>query len=57
VCAGLVNENADYDTYGKRKGTVILIMSKLLFNQTYIKNDKEKSRRITEDYSFQELKI
>lgn len=42
----------DYDIYGKRKGAVILIMSKLLFNQTFIQNDKEKCHRISENYSF-----
>lgn len=56
ACGGLLNEVPDYDAYGKRKGAVILIMSKLLFNQTYIKNDRENSYRINENYSFRELK-
>ena len=57
MCQGLLNEDPEFDAYGKRKGTVILILSKLLFSQSYVRNEKEKPRRITDNYSFADLKI
>lgn len=56
-CQGLFKESAHLDEDGMRKGNVILIMSKLVFSQSYITNDKVRNQRISENFSLQELKI